>query len=190
VIVVVDVMLFMSAYALIFISACILRIREGDLPRPFRIPLGTKAFIAMCVPPLIIIFVAFFINGTDYFVGGVAALATGPIMYFIFKRKYGGLTQTDPVNYPANPRTGLGIGDTKRMAWMFAAMTLVCLIATFFLPWYDDPEYYTDTYGIEGLFGILINCVRWMTVVAGVLTVILMIIARRVEPKDTAADIA
>jgi hypothetical protein len=29
-----------------------------------------------------------------------------------------------------------------------------------------------------------------MTVVAGVLTVILMIIARRVEPKDTAADIA
>ncbi len=85
-IVVVDVMLFMSAYALIFISACILRIREGDLPRPFRIPLGTKAFIAMCVPSLIIIFVAFFINGTDYFVGGVAALATGPIMYFILSK--------------------------------------------------------------------------------------------------------
>ncbi len=188
VIVVVDVMLFMSAYALIFISACILRVKEGDLHRPFRIPIGTKAFIAMCIPPLLIIFVAFFINGTDYFVGGMAALATGPIMYFIFKRKYGGLAQIDPVNYPVNPRTGLGMGDTKRMAWMFGAMTLVGVLASFFLPWYDDPAYYTETYGIEGLFGLLIGCIRWMTVASGVLTVILATIASRVEKTSTDAE--
>ena len=181
-IVVVDVMLFMSAYALIFISACILRVREGDLPRPFKVPLGTRAFIAMCVPAFIIIFIAFFINGTDYFVGGMAALLTGPVMYFIFRRKYGGLTKTDPVNYPVNPSTGLGIGDTRRMAWMFAIMTLIGLIAAFFLPWYDDPSYYTETYGIEGLFDILISCIRWLTGASAVLTVILVIIARRVEP--------
>lgn len=183
VIVVVDVMLFMSAYALIFIAACILRIREGDLPRPFRVPLGTKAFIAMCVPSFIIIFVAFFINGADYFVGGMAALATGPLMYVIFKRKYGGLAQNDPVRYPLNKSTGLGIGDTRRMARMFAIMTLIGLIANFFLPWYEDPAYYTETYGIEGLFDILISCIRWMTLASGVLTVALMIIAGRVEPK-------
>ena len=183
VIVVVDVMLFMSAYALIFISACILRVREGDLHRPFRVPLGTKMFIAMCIPSLVIIFVAFFINGTDYFVGGMAALVSGPIMYFIFKRRYGGLTKIDPVNYPANPSTGLGVGDTKRMAWMFAAMTLIGGIAAFFLPWYDDPAYYTETYGIEGLFDILINCIRWITIASGLLTVALIIIAGRVEPK-------
>jgi hypothetical protein len=70
------------------------------------------------------------------------------------------------------------------MAWMFAALTLVGAIAAFFLPWYDDPEYYTETYGIEGLFGFLINCIRWMTVASGVLTVILVIIASRVEPRD------
>ena len=183
VIVVVDVMLFMSAYALIFISACILRVREGDLPRPFKVPLGTKAFIAMCIPAFIIIFIAFFINGTDYFVGGMAALVTGPIMYFIFRRKYGGLTKTDPVNYPVNPSTGLGIGDTRRMAWLFGAMTLIGLIAIFFLPWYDDPSYYTENYGIEGLFGILISCIRWTTGASFVLTVILVIISQSVEPK-------
>ena len=183
VIVVVDVMLFMSAYALIFISACILRVKEGSLPRPFKVPIGTKAFIAMCIPSLIIIFVAFFINGTDYFVGGMAALVTGPIMYLIFKRRYGGLTLIDPVNYPVNLRTGLGIGDTKRMAWMFAAMTLIGTIASFFLPWYDDPERYTETYGIEGLFKFLISCIYAMTVASGAVTVILLIIARRVEPK-------
>jgi hypothetical protein len=114
-----------------------LRIREGDLHRPFKVPIGTKAFIAMCIPSLIFIFVNFYINGTDYFVGGVAALVTGPIMYFIFKRKYGGLTKTDPVKYPANSRTGLGIGDTKRMAWMFATLTVIGFIGAFFLPWYD-----------------------------------------------------
>jgi amino acid transporter len=187
VIVVVDVMLFMSAYALIFISACILRVKEGDLPRPFRVPLGTKAFIAMCIPSFIIIFVAFFINGTDYFVGGMAALVSGPIMYFIFKRRYGGLARIDPVNYPVNSRTGLGMGDTKRMAWMFGALTLVGVIASFFLPWYDDPHDFTETYGIEGLFGFLIGCIRWMTVASGALTVILVIIASRVEPRAAKA---
>jgi amino acid transporter len=190
VIVVVDVMLFMSAYALIFISACILRVREDDLPRPFRIPIGTKAFIAMCIPALIIIFVAFFINGIDYFVGGMAALVTGPLMYFIFKRRYGGLVKIDPVNHPVNPSTGLAIGDTKRMAWMFATLTLIGVLASFFLPWYEDPEYYTDTYGIEGLFGYLISCVRWMTVAAGALTVILVIIAGRVEPKHAGGGVS
>jgi amino acid transporter len=182
VIVVVDVILFMSAYALIFISACILRIREGDLHRPFRIPIGTKAFIAMCVPALIIIFVAFFINGTDYFVGGMTALVSGPIMYFVFKRKYGGLTKIDPVAYPSNPKTGLGMGDTRRLAWMLAVMTLIGAIAAFFLPWYEDPGSYTEEYGIEGLFDFLIGVIRWMTIACGAATVITAIIARRVEP--------
>jgi len=190
VIVVVDVMLFMSAYALIFISACILRVKEGDLPRPFKVPIATKAFIAMCVPSLIIIFIAFFINGTDYFVGGMGALVTGPIMYFIFKKKYGGLTEIDPVNYPLNASTGLAIGDTKRMAWMFGIMTLVGAIAAFFLPWYDDPAAYAETYGIDGLFGFLISCIRWITVASGLLTVVLAVIAGRVEPKPAGERVA
>jgi len=186
-IVVVDVMLFMSAYALIFISACILRIKENDLPRPFRVPLGTKAFIAMCVPPLIIVFLALSISGTDYFVGGMAALASGPIMYFIFKRKYGGLTKIDPVKYPVNSSTGLGFGDTKRMTWIFGAMTLAGLIASFFLPWYEDPAKILKEYGIEGLFDFLIGCIHWMTAVSGVVTVILGVVASRLEPKGTEA---
>jgi hypothetical protein len=184
VIVVVDVTLFMSTYALIFISACILRVRESGLTRPFRVPIGTKGFIAMCTPPLIIIFIAFFVSGTDYFVGGMAALASGPLMYIIFKRRYGGLTQIDPVKYPVNPRTGLGVGDTKRMAWMSAAVTLVGVIASFFLPWYDNPERYTEAYGIDGLFSFLIDCIRWMTVASGAVTAVLVIVASRVEPKQ------
>jgi hypothetical protein len=71
------------------------------------------------------------------------------------------------------------------MAWLFGIMTFVGLVATFFLPWYDDPAYYTETYGIEGLFDILISCIRWLTVASGLLTVALIIIAIRLEPNDT-----
>ena len=109
----------------------------------------------MCIPPISIAFIALFINGTDYFVGGMLALVTGPIAYCIFKRKYGGLTKTDPVRNPVNPKTRLGIGDTRRLTWMFGCLTVIGIIAMFFLPWYEDPQAYTDDYGIEGLFDIL-----------------------------------
>ena len=187
VIVVVDVILFMAAYVLIFIAAGILRIKEPDMERPFKIPLGTKGFIAMCVPPVLIAFIALFINGTDYFVGGMLALLSGPVAYFIFRRKYGGLTKIDPVRHPVNPKTGLAIGDTKRLAWMFGSLTAIGIIAIFFLPWYDNPQSYTDDYGIEGLFDILMTCIRWMTVAYGALTVALMIIAMRADPADSVA---
>jgi len=176
--VVVDAILFMSAYVLIFIAACILRIKEPDLERPFRVPFGTKGFIAMCVPPISIAFIALFINGTDYFVGGMLALLSGPVAYFIFKRKYGGLTKKDR----------LGIGDTRRMAWMFGSLTAIGIIAVFFLPWYEDPQSYTDDYGIEGLFNILMSCVRWMTAAFAVLTAVLLVISRRVEPAKSATQ--
>jgi len=185
VIVVVDVMLFMSAYVLIFISACILRIKEPELERPFKVPFANKGFIAMCIPPIIVAFLALFISGTDYFVGGVLAILTGPAAYFLFKRKYGGLTKIDPERHPINAKTRLAVGDTNRMAWLFGCLTAIGIIAVFFLPWYDDPQSYSDDYGIEGLFDILMTCVRWMTGAFAVLTTAFLTIAKRVEPGKT-----
>jgi hypothetical protein len=113
---------------------------------------------------------------------------SGPVAYFIFRRKYGGLTKIDPVRHPVNAKTGLAIGDTKRLAWMFGILTAIGIIALFFLPWYDDPQSYTDDYGIEGLFDILMSCIRWMTAAFGVLTAALLVIARRVEPAESTAQ--
>lgn len=188
VIVVVDMMLLMAAYALIFISACILRVREGNLPRPFKVPFGTRGFIAMCVPPLAIAFLALFINGADYFLGGMVALVSGPATYCIFKRRYGGLTKVDPERYPLNPRTGLGVGDTRRVALVFAGMTLIGIFAAFFLPWYDDPQSYVQSYGVEGIFDTLLSWIRWLTLGSGLAAVALWVVARRVEPKTGEAS--
>ncbi len=182
VIVVVDVMLFIAAYVLIFISACILRIREPELERPFKVPFGTVGFIAMCIPPVVIAFLVMFISGTDYFVGGMLALVSGPVAYFIFKRKHGGLAIDRPERYPLNPKTRLGIGDTRRMAWMFGGLTAMGIIATCFLPWYEDPAAYAENYGVDGFFDILMSVVHWMTAAFGAITATLVLIARRVEP--------
>ncbi len=73
------------------------------------------------------------------------------------------------------------------MAWMFGSLTAIGIIAVFFLPWFEDPKYYTDDYGIEGLFNILMSSIRWMTAAIGLLTAGLLIIARRVEPAESAA---
>jgi hypothetical protein len=135
----------------------------------------------MCVPPITIALLALFISGADYFLGGMLALVSGPVAYFIFKRKYGGLSKKDPVLHPANPKTGLAMGDTKRMAWMTGLLTIAGIIALFFLPWYDDPQPYAKAYGIEGFFDTLMSGIRWLTASFGLLTVALVIIARHVE---------
>ena len=68
---------------------------------------------------------------------------------------------------------------------------IVGVIAIFFLPWYDDPQSYTDDYGIEGLFDTLMTVIHWMTAAFGVLTAVLIMVARRIEtatPDDPIQD--
>lgn len=59
----------------------------------------------------------------------MVGIITGPILYFIWRRMYGGLTKKDAVAYPSNPKTGLAVGDTKRMSFLFLLMTVMNVIA-------------------------------------------------------------
>jgi amino acid transporter len=88
--IVIDIFLNMFYLILIYIAAIRLRQKEPELARPFRIPVGTRALVALSVPPIAIAVLALFTNGTAYMVGGVLAALTGPIAYFIFLRIYGG----------------------------------------------------------------------------------------------------
>ncbi|MBP6492527.1 MAG: APC family permease, partial [Clostridia bacterium] len=90
--IIIDVMLLNLSYIMIFIAAVILRIKEPNLPRPFKVPLGTKGLAAICVCPIIIAITALFTNGVEALILGAFACLSGPVFYWIFKKKYGGLT--------------------------------------------------------------------------------------------------
>ena len=90
--IVMDIFLLMFAYILVFISAIVLRIKEPDTPRPFRVPLPTWALTIWVAIPIAIAVFALFTNGSDYLVSGLIGVLSGPIAYLVFKYLYHGTT--------------------------------------------------------------------------------------------------
>lgn len=189
VVVVVDVFLLVSSYVMVFISAMILRKRIPAEEYKFKIPGGTPLLYLICFTPIIVAFISFLINGTDYFIGGFIGLTTGPILYWVWRRRYGGLTKKDPVKHPGNSRTGLAIGDTRRLSLMFAILGLVGLVGRIFLPWYEGEwamDYYPEEYGsIPFLsdWNVMLSAITIATVVAFVIAIIFYAYSKSVEPK-------
>jgi hypothetical protein len=150
----------------------------------------------ICLVPCVIAFIAFFINGTDYFIGGMVGIISGPVLYFIWKRKYGGLAKKDPVAYPVNPKTGLAVGDTKRIAFTFLLLGAFGFIGYPWLRWFEGdwygewgPEYYAEAN--EGLpllsnFDQMLQVILWGAVACAVVGIIFYIISAKVEPKKGA----
>lgn len=186
-VIVVDVFLLISAYAMIFISALILRKRIPDEERKFKIPGGYPFLVVVCVVPITIAFIAFFINGTDFFIGGMLGIISGPILYVIWKRMYGGLYKKDPVNYPLNPKTKLGVGDTRRMSLNFAFIAFMGLISRPWLLWFEGdwgPEYYLEEHGsgfLSDFYG-MINAITITAIVFAVIALVLLLVSKKVEP--------
>ncbi len=196
-VVVVDVFLLISAYVMIFISAMILRKRIPEEELKFKIPGGFGVLAIICIMPCIIAFVAFFINGTDYFIGGMIGIISGPVLYYIWKRMYGGLAKNDPVKYPINPKTKLAVGDMKRISFTFGLLAIMGFIGYPFLRWFEGdwygewgPEYYAEANaGVPLLsnFDMMLNVILGGAIVLAVIAVICGIIAAKVEPKKVKA---
>jgi amino acid transporter len=90
VLITIDVFLLMFAYILIYISVIVLRVKEPDAPRPFRVPMPTWALTVWVAFPVGIAVFALFTNGWDYLIGGLIGILSGPIAYLIFKSVYKG----------------------------------------------------------------------------------------------------
>jgi amino acid transporter len=178
VIVVIAVTLMMVDYVLIWIAGIVLRIKEPEMKRPFKIPVGTKGFVAIVTPGILIAIIALMINGSDYFLGGLAGVIIVPLLYVGFKIYYGGLTKLDAVSYPINPKTKLGFGDLRRIATIFGIFAVLGSVACKFLPWYEGgwgPEYYQETYGFEGAYDFIIRGIQYMTISLWGLAILLLI---------------
>lgn len=186
VVVVVDVFLLIASYVMIFISALILRKRIPASERPFTIPGGYGFLVILCVIPCLVAFTAFFINGTDYFIGGMIGILSGPVLYVIWRKRYGGLSRKDPGSYPVNTKTGLAKGDVKRISWTLLGLAVMGVLGLLFLPWYEGDwgnEYYLEYYGYEGFLDTMLLWIRNATIVCAVIGVLTALYARRVEAK-------
>ncbi len=191
-VVVIDVFLLVSSYVMIFISAMILRKRIPPEELKFKIPGGYGFLCVVCIVPCIIAFIAFFINGTDYFIGGMLGITSGPILYYIWKRMYGGLAKKDPVRYPINPKTKLAVGDTKRMALNFGILSIMGFIAYPWLMWFEGdwwgewgPDWYLEYYGsgfLSDFYGMMNAIIITAGIFAGV-AILLFVISSKVEPR-------
>ena len=104
--VIIDVLLMVASYALIFVAAVRLRVREPGLVRPFKIPGGTFTLAILIVPPLCLIAFMMSITITDhsvslwgldrfnllgveigwYGIAGLVALLSGPLLYPLLAR--------------------------------------------------------------------------------------------------------
>jgi len=83
-----DVLLYGLSLVLEFIALVVLRVREPELKRPFRIPGGTLGAALIGVAPTLLIVVALVRNRSER-MGSVSALtvgliliAAGPVVYF------------------------------------------------------------------------------------------------------------
>jgi amino acid transporter len=97
--IVIDVFCLMLAYIVIMISAVVLRKKDPDLKRSYRIPLNTWGLALFITPAILIAIYALISNGWSYFAAGCLAVLSGPLMYLIFKSSYHGvrLQSTDRV---------------------------------------------------------------------------------------------
>ena len=188
-VIIVDAFLLVASYVMIYLSAMILRKRIPREEYKFRIPGGYGFLCFICIMPIIIAFSLFYLNGTDYFIGGMLGLLSGPVLYFIWKLRYGGLAKKDPVAYPINPRTKLAKGDLKKVGGLFVGLGAMCGLAVPWLNWFEGdwgPEYYLETYesGFLSNFEAMVSLIGTLGAVVAVLGVILLIVAPKVDPKE------
>lgn len=188
VVVIVDVFLLVSAYVMIFISAMILRKRIPEEELKFKIPGGYAFLCLLCIVPILIAFFAFFINGTDYFIGGMIGIVSGPVLYVFWRKMYGGLTKKDPVRFPSNPKTGLAIGDMKRISSIFLGLAVIGGLALAWLPWFEGdwgPEYYLEEYesGFFSSFEGMLGAIQTAAIIFLIVGIVCALVAIKVEPK-------
>jgi len=188
-VIIIDMFLLVSSYVMIFISAMILRKRIPREEYKFRLPFRYKFFCVMCTIPCIVAFIAFFINGTDYFIGGMLGITSGPIMYIIWKRRYGGLTRKNAQLFPINPKTGLAVGDMKRISFIFAVIGGMGMLAQPWLRWFEGgwgPDYYLETYGSGFLsnFQGMLDAILIVAIIFIIIAIVCMVLAKKIESES------
>lgn len=194
-IIVLDVAMLMASYILVYISAMVLRRRIPKEEYVFKVPGGNGFLTLICVVPICVAIFANFINGSDYYLGGMVGIITGPILYFIWRRRYGGLTKKDPAAFPVNKKTGLAVGDTRKISFLLLIMTIMNAVALAFEPWYEgwgtedaweSGDYFDgilENMNVGTIVGTIQIGLYILTAVCAIGCIVFYLVSKKVEPK-------
>src|ERR1700731_4499945 len=85
----IDILLYGVSLSLEFIALVVLRVREPELPRPFRVPGGTLGAIAVGIPPMLLLGFSVIRSETEQVLGissfafGMLLIAAGVVAYLL-----------------------------------------------------------------------------------------------------------
>jgi amino acid transporter len=85
-----DVILYGASLALEFVALIVLRLREPDLPRPFRVPGGIVVAVLLGVPPMVLLGFAAFEASHGGWLAPIlcaALIVVGPCLYLVVRRR-------------------------------------------------------------------------------------------------------
>jgi amino acid transporter len=88
-----DILLYGTSLLLELVALVVLRVREPDLPRPFRIPGGIAATVAVGIGPALLLGFALVKNlheeiaGMNALVFGLGIMLLGPVAYLLSRRR-------------------------------------------------------------------------------------------------------
>ena len=74
-----------ASYALVYLALMRLRRSRPDLPRPYRIPGGWPALLAICVPPLVIAVLTIAWGDKQEAISGTIGLLSCPVVFYAWR---------------------------------------------------------------------------------------------------------
>ncbi|MCI7303314.1 MAG: APC family permease [Clostridiales Family XIII bacterium] len=188
-IIILDVTMLVASYILVYISAIVLRKKIPQEDYKFKIPGGSGLLAVICIVPICVAVFSFFINGSDCYLAGAIGMVSGTILYYIWRRRYGGLTKKNPQLFPANKKTKLAVGDTRKITFMLLLLSIFNVIACFFMPWYENGWEAGDYFdgmlpdaNVDTITTIIDTGLHVFTAVCAIATVVFFVISKKVEP--------
>lgn len=164
-----EVMFILALYVILPLAVIKLRkripIEERKKRGLYVMPGGKAGLIFYCGVPFCIAIFAMLTNGTDYYSVGMLAACSGPVVYVIVKRIYGGLSADKPERYPINPKTRLTQGDTLRIGTFMVIMGGFAFLAQLWLGWYeiDFGGWVPEDYAMMGAhIPLVLDILQWV----------------------------
>lgn len=187
----IEVVFILALYIILSVAVIKLRkiypVEERRARGLYVMPGGKAGLVFFAGMPILIAVIALLVNGTDYLFVGLVATATGPVVYLIVKRIYGGMYSIDPQKHPINCRTKLAFGDTLRIGVYMAVTGAFAFIGQLWLRWYEVEygEWGVDDYDMFGAYiPDIMNILKWGGLILAAAGIVLALASRLVEKEE------